>query len=540
MRNVRVLDTTLRDGGRIIGCAFPDEYIKGIVQGLTDAKVDVIEMGFLRGNTEYKGNSTMFTEVEQFKRFIPKDRQKSMYVAFGDYGKEYGMWDFSKLPECDGTSFTGMRIGYRKKDLKEAMEICKLVKAKGYKLFIQGVESLNYTDREMLEAVEVINQVKPDCFGIVDTYGAMYKDDVLRLFNLVNNNLDENIAIDFHSHNNLQLSFSFAQEIVEAAAGRRELVIDATLEGVGKGIGNLNTELIVDYLNRKHNYDYNIDAIFDATDEYVSWIKRDHTWAYQIPYFMAGIYSSHANNIIYLMDKHKLKTKDIKHILSMIEPEKRKRYDYDDIEEKYISYFSTKVDDAEDKQRFRDKVRGRNVLVLAPGSSIVTHKEDIESAINKKDPVVITVNFIDESRDGSYAFFGNERRYDRCRDKLEPGKTIVTSNVMSRSDSDIVINYNDLINRGFKYFDNSTVMLLNLLKDTDCKSVMIAGFDGFDAEVSHNYYDEAYNETVSAGKHEAANEDIAKLLVNYKKSLDGRFGIKFVTPSRFEHVFEKR
>ncbi len=59
----------------------------------------------------------------------------------------------------------------------------------------------------MLEAIEVINDIHPACFGIVDTYGAMYKGDVLRLFTLVHNNLAEDIAIDFHSHNNLQLSF---------------------------------------------------------------------------------------------------------------------------------------------------------------------------------------------------------------------------------------------------------------------------------------------------------------------------------------------
>ncbi len=98
-------------------------------------------------------------------------------------------------------------------------------------------------------------------------------------------------------------------------------MIDATLEGVGKGIGNLNTELIMDYLNRKHSYTYDIDRLFDTIDESITWLKKEHTWAYQIPYFMAGIFSSHANNIIYLMEKHKLSTKDIKHILSMIEPE---------------------------------------------------------------------------------------------------------------------------------------------------------------------------------------------------------------------------
>ena len=106
--------------------------------------------------------------------------------------------------------------------------------------------------------------------------------------------------------------------------GVRPVIIDTTLEGLGKGTGNLNTELMVDFLNRKKYYTYDEDEIFDIIDEYIEWIKKDHTWEYQDSAFMAGIFSSHANNIIYLQDKHRLGTKDIKNILSMIDPIKTK------------------------------------------------------------------------------------------------------------------------------------------------------------------------------------------------------------------------
>ena len=96
MRNVKILDCTLRDGGRIINCAFADQQIMGISQGLTNANIDVVELGFLRSNCEYNGNSTFFTELDQIKPFIPKKRGNTMFVAFSDYGKEYGMWDFTR------------------------------------------------------------------------------------------------------------------------------------------------------------------------------------------------------------------------------------------------------------------------------------------------------------------------------------------------------------------------------------------------------------------------------------------------------------
>lgn len=534
MRHVKLLDTTLRDGGRIIDCKFPDEHIRGIAQGLTAAGVDIIEMGFLRGNADYKGNSTFFSEFCQVENFIPEDKRHSMFVLFADYGQEFGMWDFTKLPECDGKTITGIRVGYRKKDLLNARELFHIVKDKGYKLFIQGVESLNYSDKEMLEALEIINEEEPDCFGIVDTYGAMYKDDVLRIFSLVHNNLKEDISIDFHSHNNLQLSFSFAQEIVEAAAGKREVVIDATMEGVGKGIGNLNTELIMDYLNRKWSYNYDIDSLFDTIDEYLTWIKKKESWAYQIPYFMAGIYSSHVNNIIYLMDKHKLSTKDIRHILSMIDPNTRKRYDYENIENLYIEYCQSKVADDGAIKMLREELGNKHIVVLVPGSQLTKYNKMVHKFIEEKHPIVISVNFSSEYSD--YAFFGNPRRYMRCVKTLKK-KTILTSNIKAQRQDDIVINFNSLINRGVKYFDNSTIMLLNLLRNIGVSQISLAGFDGFDVKNENNYLEENYNVTVAPEEFDTLNEDISKLLRNYAKTVKSSIEVQFITPSLFSTIF---
>ena len=72
MRQVKVLDCTLRDGGRIIDCKFSDVDIMNIACGLSQANIDIIEMGFLRDPkvVNYTGNSTFFTKVSQVNKFI--------------------------------------------------------------------------------------------------------------------------------------------------------------------------------------------------------------------------------------------------------------------------------------------------------------------------------------------------------------------------------------------------------------------------------------------------------------------------------------
>jgi 4-hydroxy 2-oxovalerate aldolase len=262
-------------------------------------------------------------------------------VAFCDYGKEFHMWDFSKLRDCDGEAVTGIRLGFRKRDMYNILDICKLIMDKGYRLYMQGVESLNYTDAEMLELLKVINGVHPHCFGIVDTYGAMFAEDLTHFFDMIHENLDPEVCVDFHSHNNYQLSFSFAQQFIKLAEGKRNIVIDGTMEGVSKGIGNLNTELIMDYMNMKRGSAFDMDLLFDMIDRHIAPLKKDYNWSYQIPYYLAGKYTSHANNIIYLQQKG-LSTKDICHVLERVEPEVRKRYKYDILDKAMEDYFSGK------------------------------------------------------------------------------------------------------------------------------------------------------------------------------------------------------
>ena len=541
MKNVKILDCTLRDGGRIINCAFPNSQIKDIAYRLADANIDIIEVGFLRDakSVNYQGNSTFFTDVDQIRPFVNR-KKDTMYVAFIDYG----MFDFSTLKPYDGTSIDGLRIGFTRKnfenDHEEILECLAEVKQKGYKLFVQGVNSLGYTDRELLGIVDIVNQIQPEGFGIVDTYGAMYMDDVDRLYTIVDHNLDENIAIDFHSHNNYQLSFAFAQEIIRLSNGKREVIIDGTLNGMGKCAGNLNTELLVDYLVRKRNYDYDFDAILDIIDDHIYNYHLQHQWGYSIPALMGGIYRSHPNNIIYLTEKFRLATKDIKYIISMIDPDKRMRYDYDNIQRLYQEYNHVKVDDKENLALLERILKGKKILLLMPGQSISQYKDEILKKIEAENLFVITVNFRDETFDkySELAFWGSQKRYEHYTDLRKEVTSLITSNIESDMEDDIIVNYDSFVDRTQEYSDNASLMLMRILQRVGVVSYYVAGFDGF--TVNGSYYNKTdFSEERFRSQYDAINKEIAHQLSKFAESLDRPEDIEFITPSIYTHIFKR-
>lgn len=539
MKNVRVLDCTLRDGGRIIDCAFPNDEIKELSNKLADAKIDIIEVGFLRDwrKVNYQGNSTFFTDVDQICPFVDKTKSNVLYVAFIDYG----MFDFDSLKPYDGNSIDGIRFGFTKKnydeEYDEVIRCIHIIKEKGYKLFIQGVNSLNYNDKEILELVEMINEVHPYSFGIVDTYGAMYIDDVDRIYRLIDHNMLPDICINFHSHNNYQLSFGFAQEVIKLSRGSRQIIIDATLSGMGKVAGNLNTELIVDFLVRKMNYDYEFENILDIIDDYIYKYSLEHKWGYSIPAMMAGIYKSHPNNIIYLTEKFRLETKDISNLLSMIDNQKRQRYDYENIQKLYTEYIADKINDEETLTNLKKIIQKKDVLIMVPGNSLNEYQEKIENYIHDLQPIVISVNFVSEI-ENAFSFFGNQKRYKKMKEERKNKKTIISSNIKSDTKSDYIVNYHSLINREYTYFENSTIMLLMLLKKLSPKKIIIAGFDGFDKKSVENYSDSSFQNSRHITEFDVLNQEISEMFSKFVDTMRGKCEIQMLTPSIYNKLEE--
>lgn len=529
MKNIKILDCTLRDGGRIIECKFADNLISEVTQELTDANIDIIEIGFLRDKNliEYQGDSTFFTEISQMNTFIPTNKRNSIYTAFIDFD----MYDFSCLEKCDGNSITGIRVGFTKNQFlykyNELKKSFLKVKEQGYKLFIQGVNTLCYSDKELLDLLNLVNEIEPYSFGIVDTYGGMYLDDIVYLYNFVDHNLKSDICIDIHSHNNLQLSFALAQEVVRMSNEKRQIILDATLNGMGKCAGNLNTELIVDFLIRKKNYDYDMDVIFDVIDRYIYPIKNTNEWGYSIPAFFAGIYKAHPNNIIYLNEKYKLKLKDLKYIISGIKEEKRLRYDYENIHNVYENYCLSKINDSQAIDSLRNGLKGKHVLIIEQNKSSEEFHEKICDFIEKENPVVISLNFIHPQIKCDYMFFDNSIQWGKNSEFVDRSKCILVSNIYKDTKNALIINYSGLIMEESFLYNNSMIMLLNLLKKVDVSRISLVGF--FDLkEIEGNYINPLKNLLMSQQKHfdiAKINKEAKKLFDNYKKKVSGKIVI---------------
>ena len=518
MNKIQVLDCTLRDGGYCNQWNFGFKNIITITNELVHANIDIIECGFLTNRVGYDENISKYTNLAELSKVIPTKREGKIFVAMMNYGE----YDVNSLPKYDGKSIDGIRVAFHKKDVKGALLDCKVLKTKGYHVFVQAMVSLSYRDEEFLSLIDECNEFKPYAFYIVDSFGMMKSKDLIRMFYMVEHNLNSEIKIGVHSHNNMQLAFSNAQELVSIRTNR-DLIVDSSIYGMGRGAGNLNTELFVQHLNENYDCTYDIKPLLMVIDRILNGFYERNYWGYSLPNYLSASHNAHPDYASYLDDKKTLTVKDMNEIFNMMSDDKKVTYDKAYIESLYLKYMEMGNAQDTDKKEMRIKLRGKKVLLIAPGKSAHDEQDVIVSFINNNDVVVVSVNFEYPAYVTDYIFVSNIRRYEELDAKYRD-KCIITSNISS-DDAYLKIDYKSYLSDYESVKDNAGLMAIKYLIESGVKSIYLAGFDGYSHDVDENYSSKQLEIITRNAVLDSMNIGMQKIIKEYANLVT----IKFLT-----------
>lgn len=527
-KKVKLLDCTLRDGGYINDWNFGHQTMLDSIKRLDRAGIDYVEIGFLDDRQSFDINRSIQPTTECYDRIYHQITNKRAFVTAMI---DYGTCSADNISECKDSFIDGIRIIFKKPNMYKAIEFAGQIKAKGYAVFLQLVSITSYSDRELLDLIDLANELQPYAVSIVDTYGLMHKEKMLHYFDLLDVNLNENIAIGYHSHNNFQLAYSNSIELIKHGSNH-QLLIDGTVFGMGKSAGNAPLELLVMFLNDNYGSNYDLNQILEIIDLTVSKIYREKPWGYSMPLFIAASSDCHPNYVNYLINKKSLSIKSINEILKNLTGDDKLNYNQKLIEALYKKYQTTILCD-KNKELLLNEIENRDILLIGPGMSIHDRQDMISEFIDSKNVITISVNcFPDFKLD--YFFVSNDKRYSMLSavcDINHNTKIIATSNVCEISDEfDYILNYDNLVSDGELIGDNSLIMALKLLCSAKCGTVYLAGFDGFSRNNACNYYDEYLDFTVDVDRLLKVNDLIKEKLNEFGKKLS----LEFLTKSYYE------
>ena len=207
---------------------------------------------------------------------------------------------------------------------------------------------MTYSDNEIINLIRLVNEKVPfaKAFYIVDSFGQMKSGDCSRILKIVDEYLNKDICIGFHGHNNLQLAYANSLELINNDLNRTYM-LDSSLNGMGKGAGNVPTELIMNYLNQNYQTDYNLKPIYNIINEVIDDFKKEYTWGYSTNYLLSSLNGCTPSYINFFVNKCHIKSSELPKILSLIEDHKKISFDEIYAEEIYAKY-SEKLGDSND------------------------------------------------------------------------------------------------------------------------------------------------------------------------------------------------
>lgn len=319
--SIRITDCTIRDGGYLFNKNPDPAFVRGIMKGLADAGIDFVETGFLQ--TDVTGDTLVYADSMGVRKYLPADKGRTQFLGFCDNSR----YSPDNLDPYDGQAFKWLRISFAMHEIDEAVEFCRRAQKMGYIIQFNPMDAISYTDVERAALIEKANKVPPGSMSIVDTFGAMHLEDLYHIFRQMDSLLDPAIAIGLHSHDNLGLSTALAEMMIMLAReSRRDVIVDGSLFGMGRGAGNASTELLASYLNKYHGTDYNISVLLDTIQKYIDPLRNNIHWGYDLPMFVCGTGHSHVDNVYYLQKNTDCTVREMYEVIRTMPVSQRTRY----------------------------------------------------------------------------------------------------------------------------------------------------------------------------------------------------------------------
>ena len=528
MKSLKVLDVTLRDGGCVNDFNFGQTYMEKILAAQEASGVDIIEMGYIDENKGSASGRTQYINEQVIPQCILKNKKPGVtYVAMMDYGK----FDVNKLASRTEESIDGIRMAFHKKNCLDVIPLGRKIIEKGYQFYIQPMITLRYSDAELLELIDLVNKELSDASGfyIVDSFGEMRPNDMNRILNLVDHNLIPTMTLGFHSHNNLQMSYSNAVALLQFPTNR-DMMLDSSIMGMGKGAGNLNTELLLEHLNLFYGKNYQISPLLEVIDKVINQLHTEFYWGYAPEYYLSAANQCTPSYASHFYNKHMLPIDQVGELLGMLAEEKKISFDKNYAEDLYRQYNESKaVDDTAVIEELKKEFEGKRVLLVAPGKSIGEVLDTIDNYMKMDDVVSIGLNSTLDL-DFDYLLTTRKDIYDKA---VEEGKSIIVPSSVSKGGRGNVkiLNYGNWIEVDERTHDSSSVIAMNLLKACGVKEMLLAGFDGFSVDINKNYYDPNMRRPVNAEQVERRNKYYKGFI---QKISESGIIIKFITSSKYE------
>lgn len=499
-----ILDCTLRDGGYTNDWHFSKSSATKLLQASIENRCDYFEVGF-RFPKQDKSRVLgpfAFSKQSLLEAISNSELRNQIKIGLMVNASDYASFSSDKLGEIFGkrdniANFDFVRVATRPNGIAPALELVDALSRLGYQTMLNLMQA-HSLEKTQLESIN--NQTRFLGRGstggslthiyLADTMGAMTPKtvgDKIRYLKETNE-----LEIGFHAHDNLRLALANSLAAVEAGAS----LIDGTLTGLGRGIGNTWVELLYLMRNRQSEIGKIAELVLLGSKEFAS---DRRTYLQEASYAISGKLGVHPNYVSSILENGEKYFKQLPEIFSELTVEEKGSYSEFGADLSSIWYKDEKKNQKSSKNQFS----GDTFLLVAPGATSKTFSNEIVRFGSQLDiPIGSLSPDLDFPADSVDFFF--------CSNPL----SVMSGKLMNRFSSKIVAPFSSIpdkytrsicdesrVHFGLTFDPNkieireemviaptSRVYLyaIAFLVAQGARKIFLAGFDGYDENDSRN------------------------------------------------------
>ena len=408
-----------------------------------------------------------------------------------------------------------IRLAVDPKNFNRALRLAIAIKDKGFDVAFNLMYMSSWgNDKRFLKNLQQAKGIV-DFLYLVDSYGSVTGEDVKSVIKYVRNAVS--IPLGFHGHNNLELAF--ANSLIAIESGCK--IVDSTILGMGRGAGNLKTELLLTYISSKfgHSVSYNelgslVNNVYGVS-EFGNLLKK-HNWGTNLAYMVSGANSLPQKNV---MDWISSRAYSINSILQALQANEKNNKNFPLFSEKSVS--------------------NSKAIIIGGGSNASSHAQGVNKLINQfKKCFLIHASaknaklYQEFKGQQYYCLVGNEgyrieevfhdQKSIKGKCVLPPSPRKMGTYVPNAFEKRVVelekIDFTD------KYTDSHFAIALQIALELKVSKIYLVGFDG-------------YGDQASVGKKELKLTKENQYIIDQLEYLDA--SIISITPTNYSNINEK-
>ncbi|MCV9994822.1 4-hydroxy-2-oxovalerate aldolase [Paeniglutamicibacter sp. ZC-3] len=261
--DIRLSDTTLRDGSHAMSHQFTEEHVRSVVRALDDSRVEVIEVthGDGLGGSSFNYGFSKTPELDLIKAAVDEAKAAKIAVLMLP-----GLGTIHDLNQAYDAGASVARIATHCTEADVSIQHFQHARKLGMETVGFLMLSHRVSPAELAKQARIMADAGCQCVYVVDSAGALILDDVSDRVSALVAELGDDAQVGFHGHQNM--SFGVANSVFAVRAGAKQ--IDGTLMALGAGAGNSPTEVLAaafDRLDIKTGVD--IQGVMAAAEDVV-------------------------------------------------------------------------------------------------------------------------------------------------------------------------------------------------------------------------------------------------------------------------------